>query len=164
MRSLLRLAPLLVLALACTREQPVQVQEAAETTAAPEPEPVVPAEPERRELADGLVVEVLEHGRGAVARRGGEVVVHYTARVQAAEEPFDSSWSRGVPDRWRLTTQGRPRLIEGLVRGLEGLRAGTRCVLHVPAELAYGSEGRESVGIPPDSTLVWELLLLEARP
>lgn len=169
MRPVLHVAPLLLLAAACSGEDPVQVREAAalapaSPVPAAQPAAGVPAQPEILELGDGLVVEVLVRGEGGVAQRGGEILVHYTARVAGAEQPFDSSWSRGVPDRWRLSTRARPRLIEGLVRGLVGLPAGTRCLLRIPAPLGFGSEGREPSGIPPDADLVYEVRLLEALP
>jgi len=166
MPALIRLAPLLALAAACGGETPVQVQEAPSVQQSASPtEPAPPPQtPQLLELADGLVVEVLERGGGTQARRGGEVVVHYTARVEGTEAPFDSSWSRGVPDRWRLSESARPRLIQGLVRGLEGLPAGTRAVVRIPAALAYGAQGQASCGIPPDAALVYEVRLLEAHP
>jgi peptidylprolyl isomerase len=163
MRAVLRLAPALLLFAACSDQQPVQVQEAtAVEPPAPPPEPEPPPGPALLELADGLVVDVLEYGRGPAARRGGRVLVHYTARVDGAEAPFDSSWSRGVPDRWLLTTRGTPRLVEGLVRGLDGLPAGTRCIVRIPSPLGFGEQGNPAAGIPADAALVYEVLLLES--
>ena len=49
-------------------------------------------------------------------------------------------------------------------RGLDGLPAGSRAVVHIPAALGYGTEGRPGAGIPADSALVYEVKLLEVRP
>ncbi len=157
------LAALLVCC-SCGKEE-VQVQEASPPAAAVESEPAAAAEggPEVLELEQGLVVEIASRGKGSAARRGGEVVVHYTARIADSEQPFDSSWSRGVPDRWKLSTRGSPRLIEGLVLGLEGLAAGSRATLEIPAALGWGEAGNPSAGVPPNSDLVYEVTLLEVQ-
>jgi peptidylprolyl isomerase len=153
----------LALAAACGRE-PVEVREASSPAPAAPAEQAQPSEPEVLELGEGLVVEVLERGTGRAARRGGSVVVHYSARVDGVDEPFDSSWSRGLPDRWSLSRSGRPRLLPGLVRGLEGLPAGTRCVVHIPAALGFGAEGLPAAGVPADAALVYEVKLLQTLP
>ncbi len=59
----------------------------------------------------------------------------------------------------RLTaTIGTTRLIAGFTEGLLGLRAGVTRTIVIPADLAYGSEGRE--GVPPDAVLVFTLEVL----
>ena len=157
-----------VLALAsCSKSEPSDVDAApveASTQAAASAEAASPAQPETLDLGDGLTVDVLERGKGEPARRGCELLVHFTSRVDGAEEPFDSSYSRGLPDRWRMSSSASPRLLEGLVRGLDGLPAGSRAVVHIPAALGYGAEGRPEAGIPADSALVYEVKLLEVRP
>lgn len=133
------------------------------TPAAPE-EVAVPTEPiEVEELEDGLRVEVFTTGAGAAARAGSELVLHYTARVEGDEEPFDSSRSRGLPDRWRLGASARPRLIAGLDRALRGRRAGFRARVLVPSDLAWGSEGYAAGGVGPDADLVYDIHVLEIR-
>jgi FKBP-type peptidyl-prolyl cis-trans isomerase len=150
-------------ATACSESEPSSATVAPAEAAAPA-QAAAPAVPETLDLGDGLTVDVLERGKGAEARLGCELLVHFTSRVDGAEEPFDSTSSRGLPDRWRLSSSASPRLIEGLVRGLEGLPAGSRAVLHIPAALGYGAEGRPASGIPADAALVYEVQLLEVRP
>jgi FKBP-type peptidyl-prolyl cis-trans isomerase len=157
-----------ILALAsCSKSEPSDAEatpaEASAEVTAPA-QAASPAQPETLDLGDGLTVEVLERGKGEPAKRGCELLVHFTSRVDGAEQPFDSSYSRGLPDRWRMSSSASPRLIEGLVRGLDGLPAGSRAVVHIPAALGYGTEGRPGAGIPADSALVYEVKLLEVRP
>lgn len=155
-------------ATACSESEPSSVHvtptEAAPSDAAAPAQAEAPAEPETLDRGDGLTVEVLQRGQGPEARLGCELLVHFTSRVDGVEEPFDSTYSRGLPDRWRLSSSASPRLIEGLVRGLEGLPAGSRAVLHIPAALGYGAEGRPGAGIPADSALVYEVQLIDVRP
>jgi len=157
-----------ILALAsCSKSEPTSADAtpgAAGDETAATPESAVPAQPETLDLGDGLTVEVLKRGKGEPARRGAELLVQFTSRVEGAEQPFDSTYSRGLPDRWRMSTSASPRLIEGLVRGLDGLPAGSKAVVHIPPALGYGAEGRPEAGIPADSALVYEIELLEVRP
>jgi len=159
-------ASLLALA-SCSKSEPSDAEAApaeASAEAATTAQAATPAQPETLDLGDGLTVEVLERGKGEPAKLGCEVLVHFTSRVDGAEQPFDSSYSRGLPDRWRMSSSASPRLIEGLVRGLDGLPAGSKAVVHIPAALGYGAEGRPGSGIPADSALVYEVKLLEVRP
>ena len=77
---------------------------------------------------------------------------------------FDSSRARGVPDDWDLSRTAKPRLIEGLRRGLVGLTAGSRVTLYVPAALAWGDAGLTAAGVPPNADVLYEIELLEVLP
>lgn len=112
------------------------------------------------EKPGGLRIEVLAEGEGPRVRSGDRVSLHYVARIEGAEEPLGSSRESGVP----LTVElRRGRVIPGLLRGLEGRRVGTRCVLTIPSALAYGEEGLERAHVPPGATLVYEVEILDAR-
>jgi|SRR5688572_3267930 peptidylprolyl isomerase len=122
------------------------------------------SEPTRTDLGGGLVLEVDQRGQGNGVRAGGQVLVHYAASAPGSDKPFDSSWSRGVPDRWDLSSSAKPRLIEGLRRGLVGLPAGSQVRLSIPAALAWGEAGLPSSGVPPGADLCYEIELLEVLP
>lgn len=77
---------------------------------------------------------------------------------------FDSSRARGVPDVWDLSRTAKPRLIEGLRRGLVGMTVGTRATLYVPAALAWGEEGLPSGKVPPRADVLYEIELFEVLP
>jgi FKBP-type peptidyl-prolyl cis-trans isomerase len=172
-QSALAFAFLLALA-ACSDSEPSTASAAPATvgdevadaahSAAQSAAAATPAAPETIDLGEGLTVEILERGQGDPARLGCELLVHFTARVDGADQPFDSSYSRGLPDRWRLSASEAPRLIAGLVKGLAGLPEGTRAVLHIPSALGYGAEGRPGAGIPADSALVYEVKLIDVLP
>jgi len=94
------------------------------------------------------------------------------ADAKAAEsKPIDplkpvivaSTKSFTTPFTVKLTESGKPKLIPGLVRGVEGLKVGTRARIMVPAALAYGKEGSKSAGIPPDTAVEIEVLVKDAR-
>ena len=82
-------------------------------------------------------------------------------------EVFDSSEKWG-PLTFELETgiiEGGPetqRVIEGLVRGIPGMRVGGVRRITIPPELAYGNDGLDPV-IPGKATLVFQIELLSIR-
>lgn len=116
-----------------------------------------PATPITIDRGDGLVVTVQRAGQGEEITSSSAVTLHYRAFVENAEKPFDSSYESGVPLALQLGSQGKPRVIEGLARGLIGLRAGTQAKLAIPAALGWGGAGNEGAGVPKDAGLIYEV-------
>ena len=108
-------------------------------------------------LGSGLVVQDVECGDGEEAERGDLVTVHYTGTLENGRE-FDSSRG-GEPFPLRL---GAGMVIPGWEEGLPGMRVGGTRELTIPPELGYGQAGRPPE-IPPNSTLVFEIELLEVE-
>lgn len=114
------------------------------------------------EVPDGdppnrLQIEDIEVGDGEEAESGDTVRVNYVGVLFENGEEFDSSFSVGQPAEFALESGG---LIEGWVRGMEGMRVGGRRELIIPPQLAYGEDGAPP-SIPPDATLVFVIDLLE---
>lgn len=116
-------------------------------------------------LTEKLLHErVNEHkiGKGAVARFGKTVSVHYTGWLfdELAKDckgrRFDSSRDRGSPLDFKL---GSGEVIEGWDEGVTGMREGGQRTLVIPPALGYGAEGAGSA-IPPNATLVFDVELL----
>lgn len=105
-------------------------------------------------MAD-LVIEDLALGDGDIAETGKTVTVHYTGTFEDGQA-FDSSVGRG-PFSFPL---GAGRVIKGWDQGVAGMRVGGKRKLVIPSELGYGSRGAGNV-IPPDTTLVFEVELLQ---
>jgi len=106
---------------------------------------------------EGCIVVISDEGRGRAAGAGDEMTIDYVARVKDSETPFASTKSWTTPCRVTLGAANGPRVVSGLARGLEGLRAGAKATITVPPALAYGKEGLPSSGIPADATLVFEV-------
>jgi FKBP-type peptidyl-prolyl cis-trans isomerase len=83
------------------------------------------------------------------------VEVHYTGWLVDGSK-FDSSRDRGDPATFPLN-----RVIKGWTEGVGSMNIGTRRLLVIPADLAYGAAGRPS--IPPNSTLVFDVELLSIK-
>jgi FKBP-type peptidyl-prolyl cis-trans isomerase FkpA len=106
----------------------------------------------------GLQVEDLRPGTGVEARAGNSVTVHYVGTLTNGSK-FDSSRDRGQGFTFKL---GAGQVIKGWDQGVAGMKVGQLRKLTIPPELAYGTRGFPPV-IPPDSTLVFEVELLDVK-
>lgn len=106
-------------------------------------------------IKNGVQVEILKVGTGAVAKNGDTVAVHYVGTLENGVK-FDSSVDRGIPFEFNL---GVGQVIPGWEIGVEGMKVGEKRKLIIPSELAYGERGAGNV-IPPNATLIFEVELL----
>ena len=83
------------------------------------------------------------------------MTLHYQGKLINGTE-FDNSYSRGEPAS--LTLVG---VIKGWKEVLPLMKTGSKWQVFVPADLAYGK--RQSVRIPPNSTLIFEIELLSVN-
>jgi FKBP-type peptidyl-prolyl cis-trans isomerase len=100
-----------------------------------------------------------EVGAGDPAAPGDLVTVHYTGWLASNGARFDGS----TPERPFTFTLGAGEVIPGWDAGVEGMQPGGRRVVVIPPQLAYGERG-VGVLIPPNSTLAFEIQLLETNP
>ncbi len=114
---------------------------------------------EMTRTASGLCIQDLQAGTGAVAAAGDNVAVHYTGWLPNGQK-FDSSRDRGEPIRLRI---GMGEVIAGWDEGIVGLAPGARRRLVIPPGLGYGETGDQSGVIPPNSTLVFDVELVEVN-
>ena len=105
----------------------------------------------------GLHYEDIAVGDGLqVEGRGDTVKVHYTGWLEDGTK-FDSSVDRDDPFSFPVDVG---YVIKGWDEGVQGMKIGGKRKLIVPSDLGYGSHGAGDV-IPPNSTLVFEVELLE---
>ena len=78
------------------------------------------------------------------------------ARVRVATRLEDGTLLDDSELRFEI---GMGEVIEGIDRGVIGMRAGEKRTLHLPPELAYGSRGAPP-RVPPETPLVVELELI----
>ena len=88
---------------------------------------------------DELQSEDIVTGKGPAAKKGDKVTVQYVGLTWSTSVEFDASWDRGEP--FTLTV-GKGDVIKGWDEGIPGMRKGGRRQLTIPAEMAYGAEGR----------------------
>ncbi|MBC8592896.1 FKBP-type peptidyl-prolyl cis-trans isomerase [Oscillospiraceae bacterium N12] len=105
-------------------------------------------------LPSGLQYEVIKEGNGKLAKATDQVKCHYEGTLIDGTL-FDSSVKRGQP-----AVFGVNQVIPGWVEALQLMPEGSKWKLYIPSELAYGAQGAGEM-IPPHSTLVFEVELLE---
>jgi FKBP-type peptidyl-prolyl cis-trans isomerase FkpA/FKBP-type peptidyl-prolyl cis-trans isomerase FklB len=103
--------------------------------------------------ASGLQYQVVKEGSGAQPLASDTVKVNYRGTFINGEE-FDSSYKRNEPAQFPLGG-----VIAGWTEGLQLMKVGSTYKFFVPSDLAYGPQGRG--GIPPNSTLIFDIELLE---
>ena len=104
----------------------------------------------------GLQYEVLQEGNGPKpSSPETEVSVHYTGMLVDGTV-FDSSVQRGQPATFPLNG-----VIAGWTEGVQLMSVGSKYKFFIPYNLAYGERGNQS--IPPFSTLIFEVELLEIK-
>lgn len=103
------------------------------------------------EAPKDLVIEEIQVGDGAEAKKGDRVSVHYVGVAFSTGEEFDASWNRGSALQFQL---GIGQVIAGWDQGVQGMKVGGRRKLTIPAHLAYGDRGAGSA-IAPGETLIF---------
>ncbi len=103
--------------------------------------------------ASGLQYKVLKEGKGTKPKSTETVKVHYRGTLLDGTE-FDSSYKRGEPVEFPLD-----QVIKGWTEGLQLMTPGSKYQFFIPSALAYGEPGNR--GIPPNSTLTFDVELLE---
>jgi len=103
-----------------------------------------------------LQITDITMGSGPEAKNGNKIMVHYSGTLEDGTK-FDSSYDRGQPFGFVLGTGG---VIKGWDLGVLGMKTGGKRKLVIPADLAYGDRSPSPL-IPPNSTLVFEVELLE---
>jgi FKBP-type peptidyl-prolyl cis-trans isomerase len=107
----------------------------------------------------GLKYQDLRVGKGAVAKAGDSVTVHYRGKLTNGQQ-FDASYDRGQPFQFLL---GGGQVIKGWDEGVAGMRVGGKRKLIIPSNLGYGPTGTPGGPIPPNATLIFDVELLKVN-
>jgi FKBP-type peptidyl-prolyl cis-trans isomerase FklB len=109
-----------------------------------------------RILPSGLQYKVLQEGDGPIPKVTDTVTINYRGTLIDGKE-FDSSYALGKP----MTTHVFG-VIDGWTEALQLMKVGSKWQIFVPPDLAYGD--RQYNRIPPNSTLIFELELINIVP
>jgi FKBP-type peptidyl-prolyl cis-trans isomerase len=136
-----------------SQESPLVVAEATNNTP---PTRTVEVSEKYVTTPSGLKYLDMVEGSGETPQSGQTVMVHYTGTLVDGTK-FDSSRDRNRPFEFKL---GAGQVIKGWDEGIATMKIGGRRQLVIPPSLGYGSRG---IGpIPPNSTLVFDVELLQA--
>jgi FKBP-type peptidyl-prolyl cis-trans isomerase len=117
---------------------------------------IIAKEKDAKVLDSGLKIYIEEQGVEPKPKKGDRVRIHYTGYLRNGKK-FDSSIDRNAPF---ITPIGVGRVIKGWDEGVLQLNVGTKAILYIPADMAYGKRGAGNV-IPPNADLIFEVELLD---
>lgn len=118
----------------------------------------------------GVSVEEVRAGTGDSPTASDVVFVHYTGKLEDGTV-FDQSQPLPLPVEGVLP-EGTPLPLENMVPGFREaalqMQRGGKYTVEIPAEKAYGAEGRMNPqtgeGVPPNSDLTFEIELVDFMP
>lgn len=105
--------------------------------------------------ASGLQYQVITQGTGPKPKVDDRVSVHYAGTLLDGTG-FDSSYKRNEPAQFVLGS-----VVPGWKEALQLMPVGSKYKLWIPSKLGYGETGTPGGPIPPNSTLVFEVELLQ---
>jgi peptidylprolyl isomerase len=107
-----------------------------------------------------LSQETLKTGTGREVKPTDTITVRYLGQLWPDGQTFDETYTAKKPFEIELS-----RTIQGWQQGLVGKTVGSRVVLAIPSNLAYGEAGSSqgAVPIPPNSDLVFAIDILGAK-
>lgn len=104
----------------------------------------------------GLSYKIENAGQGDKVKSSDRVKIRYTGKLVDGTV-FDESSADGV-------TLPAGNFVPGFTEGLLMLAKGGKATLYIPADLAYGVDGIPQAGIGPNSTLVFDVEVLDVNP
>jgi len=105
-------------------------------------------------LPSGLQYRIITNGTGARPSATDRVTVHYHGMLIDGTV-FESTVQRGQPIELSVNN-----VIQGWIEALQLMPVGSKWVLYIPSELAYGNSQRPGSIIEPYSTLIFEVELI----
>ncbi|WP_084316860.1 FKBP-type peptidyl-prolyl cis-trans isomerase [Actinospica robiniae] len=105
-----------------------------------------------------LTVKTLVQGAGAKLVSGQTVVVQYCGVVWRSGQVFDSTYANKTPDTFVL---GANEVLPGMEEALGGVKVGSRILMVIPPDLAYGNQA-EPPYINNNDTLVFVVDVIDA--
>ena len=113
---------------------------------------------ESAKIKDLKIVDVVV-GSGKLVEPGKYVSVHYVG-VLPDGYLFDTSFKGESQPFTFVYSPSQPKVIEGWMRGLEGMRVGGHRKLTIPSSLAYAANPPAGSPIPPNSALIFDIQLM----
>lgn len=123
--------------------------------------PTAPPTPEGQSitLEGGLIYQTVKAGTGEELKSGRVGVINYEGTLDDGTV-FDTTKKRGKPVEFAF---GTGRLIKGWETAVPGMKVGEIRKLTVPPTLGYKDEDKSDQGIPPNSTLHFEIELVGVK-
>jgi len=116
------------------------------------------ADPKVKQSPTGLYYEIIKEGESERAGPEDTVKVHYEGALVDGTV-FDSSLKRGQPVSFPVKG-----VVKGFGEGVQLIGPGGKVKLYIPSNLGYGPNPPPGSNIPPDSTLVFTVEMIDINP
>ena len=110
--------------------------------------------------AQGLYKQIVQEGNERSVKLGDTLVLDYEGRFLNGKI-FDSTIKRHRTFEYIYGTEWQ--VIKGLEIAVSEMKEGEKSVFILPSELAFGQTGNSNGAIPPFSTLIYEIKLIQIR-
>lgn len=138
-------------------ESPASPKGQAKVDVIPDLVPALPTAPgEYKTTKSGVKYTTVKEGKGAVAKAGQRVKVHYVGTLDDGRE-FDSSRRKNEAASFII---GAGKVIKGWDEAVPGMKIGETRKLDIPAAAGYGAQGAGPS--PANADLHFEIELLDA--
>ncbi len=107
------------------------------------------------EKKHGVYIINEKSGAGEKITNGKDITVQYKGRFLNQIE-FDNStinFTYGTPEQ----------VIKGLEKALKGMRKGEKAKIIIPSQLAFGEEGSSTQVVPPFTTVIYEIEIINVK-
>lgn len=108
----------------------------------------------------GMYFIPLISGNGRAVEKGDIVTVNYEGKFLNGEF-FDSTVKRKQPFEFVFGTEWQ--VIEGLEEAIGKMRKGDKALIILPSDLAWGADGSSTGIVPPFTSVVYEIELIDVR-
>lgn len=115
--------------------------------------------PGLKQTPEGFYYEVLQEGKGHNATAGSVVIFDYRSYFASNGELYDQTYGNREPIKHVV---GAP-MFQGLQEAFTHMNAGSIYRFYFPYAKAFGAQGEMESGIPPYSTMIYEIELHEIR-
>lgn len=111
-------------------------------------------------MEEGIYYIVQQSGAGPVVAFGDTVVIHYEGSFLNGKF-FDSTRRRNDPLQFVYGHQWQ--VIGGLEKAIGKMHEGDKALVIIPSELAFGAEGSVAGIVPPFTSVVFEIELINVK-
>ena len=107
----------------------------------------------------GIYIEQLEEGQGGKVKKGSIITIAYRGCFVNRLE-FDKI-SEATEFTFRYGSTGQ--VIEGLDIAINGMKKGEKSKIIISSQLAFGEEGSTTLVVPPFTTVIYELKIINVK-
>lgn len=108
----------------------------------------------------GLYHVVLKEGNDNIVAKGDTVVVHYEGRFLSGKT-FDSTVDRNSPFEFVYGTEWQ--VIKGLEEAIGKMKEQEKALFIMPSDIAFGNNGSSTGIIPPFTSVIFTVELIQIR-